>query len=58
MKIYVDRDEQYPIYIYTESKCICGKVTDIPEGKLEWLNKVFKDYADAQEYLEELYEKM
>jgi hypothetical protein len=57
MKIYVFKDEQYPIYIYSKNKSFSGKCVDIPEDKKLWLDEVFKNYGKAQNYLEELYKK-
>jgi hypothetical protein len=47
----INRDESWPVYSYEESSA----GAEIPEDKLEWMERVTLEYSRVQDYLEELY---
>lgn len=58
VEIDVDKEEWYPVYEFEtidEEQRHFENVRQISEEKLEWLNKVFAEFREAQSYLKELY---
>lgn len=55
--IYVGEDETYPYFVMVnEGDGECD--VDIPEEKIEWINRVIEESGQVQDYLEELYNKV
>lgn len=53
MQVYIDIDEWYPVYSIVEND-YCSVIAEIPEDKLEWVNRVNKEFDEVQDYLRTL----
>lgn len=55
MKIWIDYDEWYPVYMFTEEeqyKRMYDKEVEITDKELEWLNHAFSEFNKAQDFLQ------
>ena len=62
MKVKIQQDEWWPVYIYSlvkEGEYVGSyeKVIEIPQDKIEWLNRVKEEFDKGQDYLMELFDK-
>ena len=48
-QVRIDSDEWYPVYFL--SNCDYGGFAEIPDDKLEWINKTFDEFDKVQDYL-------
>jgi hypothetical protein len=57
MKINIERDDWYPVFIYSEEKDESEYGVDIPQDKYEWIEKTFIEFAKVQDYLEDRFKE-
>lgn len=57
MKINIVTDEWYPVHVLVDENRYRDYQIDIPEDKIEWIKRVYKEFDEIQTYLETEMEK-
>ena len=57
MKIYVGQDEWWPVWEIYSKDFGCESEINVPDEKVEWMKKVFKEFQEVQDYISEKWEE-
>ncbi len=55
MKVEINRDEWWPYYFIDKEWEGCS--TEIPQDKIDWIEKVEKEHGEMQKYLAKKWEE-